>query len=193
MIGIMKNTLNDKELNIFRWQYPINRLCPLPHRYRFLSGCYTSGAETVRVLLQTVLVLFQAHEAEFHLTPGTDHAFTLFFVMLHQHATGGTGSDAGTAVDPLHVLEDDVRTVFQYVQRIWAAVIVTAVWARSPTFPFPQTLPAEPISPSLADCAHRALYIQIGEVISHHTRLATRTLWRKVTWKMSEMFPNSLL
>ena len=102
--------------------------------------------------------------------------------MLHQHATGGTGSDAGTAVDPLHVLEDDVRTVFQCLQRIWAAVIVTAVWARSPTFPFPQTLPAEPVSPSLAGCAHWALYIQIGEVISHHTRLATRTLWRQ--WRM---------
>ena len=110
-----------------RLQVSINRLCPVPHRYRSLSGCYIRVAKNVCIVLQTVLVLFQAHKTEFHLTPGTDHAFTLFFVMFHQHSTSGTGSDAGTAVDPLHILEDDVRTVFQYVQRIWTAVIITAV------------------------------------------------------------------
>ena len=96
--------------------------------------------------------------------------------MLHEQTAGGTGSDGGAAIDPLHVLEGDIRAGPQRFQRAQAVVVLTAVWPRSRTSPFLQTLPAEYIRPVAVSCADCALNTQITEITSHHARLAARTL-----------------
>lgn len=153
---------------------------PAPNRQWGLSRCYTRGAKTVCLLRQAVLSLFQAHEAEFHLTQRADHAFTLKFIVLHQVIAGGTGTDAGTASHPLHILEDDFFTVLQYLQGAWAAVIVAVVFPRSRTFPFFQTLPAESVHLVSPSWTHGALHVQIVAIPSPHKRLAPGTLLDEV-------------
>lgn len=103
----------------------------LPRRYRGLSwGHHTIGtrSEMHSSFSCTFTCEFQAHKTEQLLTCWADNIFTLFFVMLHQHATGGTSTDAGTTTDIIHRLKDDIFTVFQYLKCfVGAANIVTAV------------------------------------------------------------------
>lgn len=153
--------------------------CPLPHGQRGLSGRHGGGARPVIWVWGQPLTLcgdLQAHKTELLFTAEADNVFTLAFVMLHQHTTVRTGTDAGAASDPLHGHEDDVRTSSQQLQRLIGAVgVLTAICARSRAFPFPQTLPAEYVFSLSFSCADGAIDTQISEITPHHEALATRT------------------
>lgn len=146
----------------------------LPLWYDGLSWCY-SGTRLVWPV-QALTSDVQTHKAEFHLTAFTHYAFTKLCVMLYKQTTAGTGAYGGAAFDLLHFLEDDVRAAFQYVQWALAVDVVTVIRARSWTFPFSQTLPAESIISSFASGTNCALHIQIVGLLSRHAIFAPGTL-----------------
>lgn len=157
-------------------------LVSVPHRNGGLSGGHTiTAGQEVRARLQAVLGEFQTHEAELYLTARTDDVLTTRFVVLHLLTTGGTGSDGGTLDFPLHLREDGGLAVLDELQvEVDAPAVVAAVRARSGTFPWLQTLPAELVGGLLACSTDGALHAKVREVFPFHIRLTARTLLTSV-------------
>lgn len=117
----------------------------LPHRYGGLPWSHLVWTLLKRTA-QTLLGCTQAHEAETGFTPRAHQTFAALLVVFQQNAAVGTSADGGTVVNTFHLYEVDVRTLGQDFQRTLAVDVVTAIRARSPTFPLLHALPAEFIS-----------------------------------------------
>lgn len=102
-----------------------------PHWYRGLSRGKAAGAGIKRLTcLQTIFGGLQAHETELYLTALAEDVFASGAVMPHQEATGGAGTEGGTAHHIVYVFKGDCGAVLQSFQGLVdAAVIVTAVRA----------------------------------------------------------------
>lgn len=147
-----------------------------------MSGSHTiTAGNVVGTGLQTLRRELQAHEAELHLTARTDDVLAARLVMLHLLTAGGTGPDGGTVVDPLHFSKSGGPAgPEQFKVMVDAAIIATAVRARSWTFPRLQTLPAE-LKFFLVICfAHQAPHTEVSRVLPFYKGLTTRTLSEKI-------------
>lgn len=151
----------------------------LQHRYDGLSWGHPIRALFI-CTAQTLRGCTQAHKTEFGFTPRAHQASTVAFAVFQQHAAVGTSADRGTVVNALHVFEDDVWALRQYVQRTLAAFVVAAVRARAWTFPLIHTLPTKCIILASPFSAHQALHIEVVGVLSAHQTTAARTLERQV-------------
>lgn len=122
--------------------FGLRSLLLIPHRHGGLSWSHPIRALFIR-FSQTSLGCTQAHETEFGFTPLAHQTSTVLLVVLQQHAALGTSPDGGTVVNALHLVEVDVGTLGQDVQRTLAVDVVAAVRAGGGTFPLLHALPAE--------------------------------------------------
>lgn len=150
----------------------------MPHRYGGLSGGHTiTAGQEVRARLQAFFGEFQTNEAELYLTARTDDILAACFVVLHLLTTGGTGPDGGTLDVPMHLREDGGLAALDELQvMVGAALVFAAVRARSRTFPWLQTLPAELVDGLLVCFTDGALHAKVCEVFSFHVGFAAGAL-----------------
>lgn len=158
----------------------------LPHRYGGLSWCHPFRALFIR-LAQALLGCTQAHKTELGFTPLAHQTPTVLLVVFQQHAAVGTSADGGTVANALHIIEVDVRTLGQDVQRTLTVDVVAAIRAGGGTFPLLHALPAECIRVAFPCSAHQARHAEVVGVLSAHQRVAARTLERQVMMAVTHL------
>ncbi|KAJ0055499.1 hypothetical protein NL108_003899 [Boleophthalmus pectinirostris] len=97
--------------------------------------------------------------------------------MLYHCTTLRTGSDRGAVYGPPHFRQVDGFTGLQKLQvLVGAAIVVTAIRARSCSFPQLLALPTELIALPLISSAHRAHHTQVSEIFPLNITFTSRTL-----------------